>query len=59
MSRTLLNDSKHFDIFYTHEFHIVVHILNKAKIKIGDNMTAYELWKGKPTTVEHFRIFGS
>ena len=59
MARTLLNDSKFLYIFWTHVVHTFSHILNRAQIRIGVNMTPYELWKGRPSIVNNFWIFGS
>jgi len=36
-----------------------VDILNKAHVQVNNDKTPYALWFGMPTTVKHFRIFGS
>jgi hypothetical protein len=36
-----------------------VYILNRGKIRVNNNKTPYELWKGRPTTIKYFKIFGS
>ena len=59
MARTMLNDSNLYDIFWTHDILIDVHILNREKIMVGRNMNPYELKKGIPTTVKHLWIFRS
>ena len=59
MARTMLNDSKLFDIFWIQAIHTSVHILNRGQIRADSNMTPCKLWKGRPTTVKHFRVFGS
>ena len=46
------------DIFWTHEVHTTVHIQNKIMLKNNTDKTPYELWKGRPTNVNHFRVFG-
>jgi hypothetical protein len=59
MARTMLMDSKLTDIFWTQEMHIEVHIQNRLMLIKNTNKTPYELWKGRPTNVKHFRVFGS
>jgi hypothetical protein len=39
--------------------HIVVHIQNRVMLRNNTDKTPYELWKGRPTNVKHFRVFGS
>jgi hypothetical protein len=58
MDRTMLMDSKLTDIVWTHVVHIIVHIQNKVMLRKINDKTPYELWKGRPTNVKHFRIFG-
>ena len=58
MARTMLMDSKLTDIFWTQEVHTTIHIQNKVILRKSANKTPYELWKGRPTNVKHFRVFG-
>jgi hypothetical protein len=58
MARTMLMDSKLKDIFWTHVVHTIVHIKNKLILSNNNEKTPYELWKGRPTNVKHFRVFG-
>jgi hypothetical protein len=39
--------------------HTIVHIQNKVMLRNNIDKTPYELWKGRPTNVNHFRFFGS
>jgi hypothetical protein len=39
--------------------HTTVHTLNRVLIIINSDKTPYELWKGIPTNVKNFRVFGS
>jgi hypothetical protein len=55
----MLMDSKLTDIFWTHEMHIVVHIQNREMLRSNIEKNPYELWKGRPSNVKHFRLFGS
>ena len=59
MAQTMLNDSKFNDIFWVQAMHTTIHILNILFIKNKSDQTPYGLWKGRPTNVKHFRIFGS
>jgi hypothetical protein len=59
MARTMIMDSKLTDIFWTQAVHIVIHIQNRVMLRNNTDKTPYELWKGRPTNVKHFRVFGS
>jgi hypothetical protein len=58
MARTMIMDSKLTDIFWTQAVHTTVHIQNRVMLRNNTNKTPYELWKGRPTNVKHFRVFG-
>jgi hypothetical protein len=55
----MLKDSKLRNIFWAQAVHTIVHILNKGMLRSNSDKTPYELWKGRPTTVKYFRVFGS
>jgi hypothetical protein len=55
----MIMDSKLTDIFWTQAVHTVVHIQNRVMLRNNTNKTPYELWKGRPANVKHFRFFGS
>ena len=59
MARTMLNDSNLSDVFWVHEVHTTVHNFNRGFLRNISDKTPYGLWKGRPTNVKHFRIFGS
>jgi hypothetical protein len=59
MARTMLMDSKLTDVFWTHAVHTTVHIQNRVMLRNNSDKTPYELWKGRPTNVKHFRVFRS
>jgi hypothetical protein len=59
MARTMIMDSKLTYIFWTQAVHTIVHIQNRVMLKNNTDKTPYELWKGRPTNVKHFRVFGS
>jgi hypothetical protein len=58
-ARTMLMDSKLTDVFWVQTMHTKVHINNKGMLINNSDKTPYELWKGIPTNVNHFRVFGS
>jgi hypothetical protein len=58
MARTMLMDSKLKDIFWTQAVHTAVHIQKRVMLRNNTDKTPYELWKGRPGNVKHFRIFG-
>jgi hypothetical protein len=47
------------DIFWTQVVHTIVYIQNRVILINNTDKTLYELWKGRPTNVKHFRVFGS
>jgi hypothetical protein len=54
----MLMYSNLIDIFWTHAIHTIVHIQNRVMLRNNTEKTPYELWKGRPTNVKHFRVFG-
>jgi hypothetical protein len=38
--------------------HTTIHIQNKLILRNNTDKTPYELWKGRPTNVKYFRVFG-
>jgi transposase InsO family protein len=59
MARTMLMDSKLIEIFWTQEVHTTIHIQNRLILRNNIDKTPYELWKGRPSKVKHFKVFGS
>jgi hypothetical protein len=59
MDRTMLIDSELIDIFWAHVVHTKIHIQNRVMIKNNNDKTPYELWKGRPMNLNHFKVFGS
>jgi transposase InsO family protein len=57
MARTMLKDSKLGDIFWVQVVHTSVQILNIGMLSSNNDKTPYELWKGRPANVKHFRVF--
>jgi hypothetical protein len=58
MARTILMDSKLIDIFWTYAMHTSVQVQNRVMLINNNDKTFYKLWKGRPTNVKHFRLFG-
>jgi hypothetical protein len=58
MAGTMLMDSKLTDIFWIWIVHTTVHIQNRVILRNNIDQTPYEIWKGRPTNVKHFRVFG-
>jgi hypothetical protein len=59
MARTIIMDSNLTDIFWTQAVHTTLHIQNRVMLKNNTDKTPYELWKGRPANVKHFRVYGS
>ena len=59
VARPMLNEAKIPDKFWRYAIHTTVHILNRAQLRPNHDKTPYELWFGRPTSVKHFRTFGS
>jgi hypothetical protein len=53
------NESKLIDKFWRDAIYTTIHILNRAQLRPKHEKNPYELWFGRPTSVKHFRIFGS
>jgi len=58
MARTMLKYFKLGDIFWVQAVHTTIHILNRGMLRSNNDKTPYELWKGRPTNIKHFRVFG-
>jgi hypothetical protein len=59
MARAMLDESEVPKTFWGEVVQTVVNILNKAHIRVNSDKTPYELWHGRPTSIKHFKIFGS
>jgi hypothetical protein len=59
MARKMLMDSKLIDISWTREVHTIVHIQNRVMLRNNTDKTPYDLSKGRPANVKHFKVFGS
>jgi hypothetical protein len=59
MARTMLMDSKLAYIVWTQRLHTSVHIQNRVILRNNTDKIPYDLWKGRPINVKHFRVFGN
>jgi hypothetical protein len=55
----MIMNSKLKNIFWTQAVHTAVHIQNIVMLRNNTTKTPYEIWKGRPANVKHFRVFGS
>jgi hypothetical protein len=39
--------------------HTTIHSLNKSHLRLNSDKNPYELWFGRPTSIKHFKVFGS
>jgi transposase InsO family protein len=58
MARRMIMDSKLTDIFWTQVVHTKFHIQNRVMLRNNTDKNPYELWKGRPSNLKHFRVFG-
>jgi hypothetical protein len=58
MAQIMLMDSKLKVFFWTHAVHTTIHIQNRVILRNNSEKTPYKVWKGRPTNVKHFRVFG-
>jgi DNA-binding transcriptional MerR regulator len=59
MARSMMNEKNIGQTYWVEAIHKAVHVLNKAHLRPQSDKTPYELWFGRPTSIKHFRIFGS
>ncbi len=58
MARTMIHEAKLSNVLWPQAIHMDVHILNQCLLRNNQTITLYQLWKGIPASVKHFRIFG-
>jgi hypothetical protein len=59
MARAMMSERDISQTFWVEVVHTIVHILNKAHIRLNNDKTPYELWFGRPASIKHFKVFGS
>jgi len=55
----MLNEARLSDGYWTKAVSTTIHILNRFRLGINSNNTPYELWFGRDTSVNYFKVFGS
>jgi hypothetical protein len=59
MARSMMNEKNIGQTYWVEAIHTIVHVLNKSHLRPQSDKTPYELWFGRPTSIKHFRVFGS
>jgi hypothetical protein len=52
ITRTMLNEDNILERFWRDPINIIMHILNRGKIRVNNNKTSYELWKGRQEKIK-------
>ena len=55
----MMNERNIPQTYWVEEIHTTTHILKKAHLRPHSDKTPYELWFGRPTSIKHFKVFGS
>jgi hypothetical protein len=59
MARDMMSERDISQTFWVEVVHMVVHILNKVHLRLNSDKNPYELWFGRPSSINHFKVFGS
>jgi hypothetical protein len=59
MARSMMNEKNIVQTYWVEEIHTTIHILNKSHLKPYSDKAPYELLYGRPTSIKHFKVFGS
>jgi transposase InsO family protein len=59
MEISMMNERNIAQTYWVEAIHTFVHILNKAYLRPHSDKTPYELWFGRPSSIKHFKVFGS
>jgi hypothetical protein len=59
MERSMMNERNIAQTYWVEAINIAVHILNKSHLRPQSDKTPYELWFGIPSSIKHFKVFGS
>jgi hypothetical protein len=59
MERSMMNERNISQTYWVEAIHTTVHILNKDHLRPHNDKTPYELWFGRPASINHFKVFGS
>jgi transposase InsO family protein len=59
MTRDMMSERDTSQTFWVEVVHMAVHILKKSHLRTNSDKTPYELWFGRPASIDHFKVFGS
>jgi hypothetical protein len=59
MARSMMNEKNIGQTYWVESIHTSIHILNKYHLSLLSDKKPYELWYGRPTSIKHFKVFGS
>jgi FtsZ-interacting cell division protein YlmF len=59
MARSMMNEKNINQTYWVEEIHTTIYVLNKSHVRPQSDKTPYELWYGRPTSIKHFKVFGS
>jgi hypothetical protein len=59
MAKAMLDESKIPKTFWGVVFQTIINILNKVHIRVNHDKIPYELWHCRPTSIKHYKVFGS
>ncbi len=59
MARTMLLAADLQPKFWREAVGTTIYTLNRTQLRPNSEKAPYELWKGRPANVKHFRVFGS
>jgi transposase InsO family protein len=59
MAMDMMNERDISQTFWVEAIHTSFNILNKAHLRPNIDKTRHEFWFGQPTSIKHFKVFGS
>jgi transposase InsO family protein len=59
MARSMMNEKNIGQTYWVEAIHTAVHVLKKSHLRPHSDKRPYELWYGRPTSIKHFKVFGS
>jgi hypothetical protein len=59
MDKSMMNEKNIGQTYWVEAIQTEVHVLNKSHLRPQSDKTPYELWFGRPTSIKHFKVFGS
>jgi transposase InsO family protein len=59
MASSMMNEKNIGQTYWVEEIDTVFHVLNKDHLIPQSDKIPYELWYGRPSSIKHFKVFGS